>query len=503
MIAFIEELPITSGSQHGQRMKLRPWQRQIVETIYGTNDQGCRPVRTALITVARKNGKTALAAALALAHLLGPEAEPRGQIYSAAADREQAALIFREMAAIIKAVPWMDIRTNVRTFTRDIEDLVNGSFYKALSSDAPTKHGLSASFVVYDELAQAPNRDLYDVLATSVAARAEPLVIVISTQSPDPNHVMSELVSYGRQVLDGVVSDPTFAATIYTAPLDADPWSEATWFAANPALGDFRSLEEMRTSAKQAQRIPAREATFRSLYLNQPVQTDDRFIALSDWKAAEGAIDAEALKGRPCWGGLDLGSTRDLTAFCLYFPDDGGAVLPFCWCPAENLDARERDHKIPYALWAKQGFVTPTKGRAVDKRAIALTLAELATTYDIRGIAFDRWQMAELERVLAEEGVKLPLIAYGQGYKDMSPAVAALEGAILDKRLKHSGHPVLTWCMSNVVIDTDPAGNRKITKERAKEQVDLAVALAMACGLHAREPGETPFVVHSDMISFG
>ncbi|TAN52557.1 MAG: terminase large subunit, partial [Rhodospirillales bacterium] len=271
VIAFVEELKITSGRSAGKPFKLRDWQKAIIQEIYGPRDcEGRRIVRTALITMPRKNGKTGLTAALALCHLFGPEAEARGQVYSAAADRNQAAILYREMKAMIEVAPELGERAIIRDFTKSIEDAETGTVYLALSAEARSKHGFSASCIIYDELAQAPNRELYDVLTTSTGARDEPLTIVISTQTNDPHHVMTELVEYGRRVRDGVIDDPTFHATIFEAPANADPWDEATWYGCNPALGDFRSLEEMRTYAAQARRIPAREATFRNLYLNQP-----------------------------------------------------------------------------------------------------------------------------------------------------------------------------------------------------------------------------------------
>jgi len=475
-------------------MVLRPWQRAIVESIYAVDGKGKRHVRTALITMPRKGGKTALAAALALAHLLGPEAEPRGQVYSAAADKNQAAIIFREMEAIINAIPEFADRVNIQRFAKIMEDKETGSVYQALSSDAKTKHGFSASFVVYDELAQAPNRELYDVLTTSTAARAEPLAIVISTQTSDPKHIMSELVDYGQKVLTGEIKDPTFHATIYAAPDDADPWDEAVWHACNPALGDFRSLDEMRTSAEQAKRIPAREAVFRNLYLNQRVDGTARFVSSVDWRACQGVVNPDALAGMPCYGGLDLSATKDLTCLTLYFPHDG-SVLCWTWMPAEpSLFERERLDRAPYHQWKQAGCIEVFPGKCVDRMAVARKLAEVCAIYDVQGIAFDRWGMAVLQKLMADDGIVAPLEPCGQGYKDMSPCIEKLEEEILEHRLNHGGNPVLTWCISNVVVSVDPAGNRKFDKARASQRIDCAQALAMAVGLAARQPVKPPSV---------
>lgn len=497
---FIENLTITAGSHAGQPFRLRDWQKEIVRAIYEPEAAGRRVVRQALITLPRKNGKTQLAAALALVHLFGPEAEERGQVYSAAADRNQAALIFHEASAMVRADPELSAICNIIESQKRIVHYSSGSFYVANSSESRTAHGFSASCIIYDELAQAPNRKLYDVLTTSTAARAEPLTIVISTQSSDPNHVMSELVDYGRKVLDGVLTDPTFVPIIYAAPMDADPWDESVWRACNPALGDFRSLDEMRQYAEQAKHIPARESAFRALYLNQPVDADARFLSSADWQACGGAVDAEALRGRPCWGGLDLSSTRDLTALVLYFPDDDGAVLAWFWAPGENLAEREDRDRVPYRTWRDRGFIEAPPGRAIDKQAIALRLAEIGATFDVRAVAYDRWRIEDLKKQLSDDGIDLPLVPWGQGFRDMGPAVDALETAVLDGNVRHGGHPVLTWTASNAVVVTDPAGLRKIDKSKSTDRVDGLVALAMALGVHGREPGPVEYDFSRPMV---
>lgn len=489
MIAFIETLKVTAGPLAGQNFRLRDWQKAIVHGIYDpVGEDGRRLVRTALLTMARKNGKTALAAALALAHLVGPEAEPRGQVFSAAGDRDQAALIFREMEAMIFADVALSARCNVQRFAKKIEDTQTGSTYQALSSDARKAHGLSPSMIICDELAQWPGRALFDNLVTGTGARREPLLIAISTQSSNPNHIMSELVVYGRQIAEGVIDDPTFAAFIFEVPITADPWDEATWPLANPALGDYRDIDEMRQAASLARRLPAREAAFRNLYLNQPIDPDTRFVAAADWRGCTGVVDAEALRGRPCWGGLDLSSTRDLTALTLFFPEDGGAVLSWFWVPGDNLLEREERDRVPYRVWRDQGFLEAPAGRAIDRRSISRRLAEIASAYDVLGVAYDRWRIEDLKKILAEEGIDLPLVEFGQGFVSMGPAVDALEVAIIDKRLQHGGHPVLTWNLANCVVETDATGARKISKSRSVERVDGAVALAMAIGLQSRTP---------------
>lgn len=485
VIRWIEGLTITSGAHAGRPMRLRDWQKAIIRDLYRTDAAGRRVVRQALITMGRKNGKTQLAAALALAHLCGPEAEPRGQVFSAAADRGQAAIIFAEMKAFVLASPELAERVVIREFKRELEDVVTGSIYLPLSSDARKAHGLSPSFYVADELAQWPSRDLLDNLATGTGARAEPLGVVISTQSADPFSVMSELVRYAEQVRSGAVEDPTFSAHVFTVPEDADPWDEALWHLANPALGDFRSLEEMRTAAEQAKRIPAREAVFRNLYLNQPVEADERFIHGRDWDACGEPFDPAELRGRRCVAGLDLGSTSDLCGLALWFPDDH-RLLAWGFLPAAGLDAKEREDRAPYRLWREAGHVIATPGRAVNKAWVAARLREIAAEYDLQAVAFDRWGMKDLEVTLEAEGIRLPLVPHGQGFKDMGPSVGEFERLVLEGRLGHGGNPLLRWCLSNAAVETDPAGARKVTKARSRGRVDPLIAAIMAVGQAAR-----------------
>lgn len=494
VIAFIEGLKITAGAHAGRKFRLRDWQKDIVRGIYATDADGKRMVRQALVAIPRKNGKSATAAALCLAHLAGPEAEARGQCFSAAADRDQASILFREMLAMIEADEYLSDRIIVRHFNKSLEDTETGSTYQALSSDARKAHGLSPSFVVCDELAQWHGRELYDNLLTGTGARAEPLVVTISTMSADASSVMSELVAYGRQVNAGEIDDPSFHASIYAADDKADPWAEETWFACNPALGDFRSLEEMRTAAAQAQRLPAREPSFRLLYLNQAVDATARFISGRDWRAC--AAEPDDLLGQRCYLGLDLSATTDLTALVAFFPDSGD-VRAWFWAPRDGLeDAERRDH-VPYQLWARQGFLEATPGRAIDKRFVVHRLGEIVQDFDVQALAFDRWKMDEVQRYMADEGVKLTMQPWGQGFKDMSPAIDALETAILQGTLRHPSHPVLDWCMSNAVTMTDPAGNRKLVKDRSRGRIDGAVALAMSVGVAARTPPKKPSVYAS------
>ena len=490
--AFIGTLRITTGPLAGQPFRLRDWQKRIIRRVYdGSDADGRRLVRLALLTMGRKNGKTALVAALVLAHLVGPEAEPRGQVVSAAADKNQAAIVFRECKAMALADPDLSERIIVRDFAKELEDSETGSTYNALSSDVATKHGLNPSMIVYDELAQAPDRELFDVLETSMGARAQPLFWVISTQSSDPQSIMSELVDYAKDVEAGAVEDPRFAGFIYAVPDDADPFDESLWHLANPALGDFRSLDELRSYAAKARRLPGRLPKLRNLYLNQRVDTTAALIAGADWNACAGAVDPEELRGQRCYGGLDLSATRDLTAFALYFPDSGAALV-WAWAPGDTLADREKiERGVPYRQWRDAGILEAPPGRVVDKLAVALKVVELCDTFDVQGIAYDRWQIETFTAQLDAQGITLPLVKWGQGFKDMAPAIEEFENLVIGGKLRHGGNPLLTAHVAAAVCEVDPTGARKLNKRKARSRIDALQALCMACGLAARQP-ESP-----------
>ena len=490
--AFLEDLPITQGSLAGTKLRLRDWQWDFLKSVYAEDETGRRPVRTAVLSMARKNGKTQLVAGLGLCHLLGPEAESRGEVYAAANDKQQSGKTFMEMVAILDEHPELDARVNVVKFSKRIEVLHGqgkGSIFQALSADASTKQGLSPSFTIYDELGTAPKRDLYEALDTAMGARENPLLCVISTQAASDHAVMSELVDYGHKVNSGEVTDASFHMTFYGASEDDDPWHPDTWAKANPALGDFRSLEDVERQASQAQRIPSKEQAFRNLILNQRVDAHVRFLAKAEWDANAGAVDYAALSGRECWGGLDLSQSRDLTAFVLVFADDKGGfdVLPRFFLPEQGIREKAESDRVPYDLWAKQGFLTLIPGAVVDPAFVAEAIAEAGHEFKIQRIAYDRWRMEYLKREFDRLGAELPIEPFGQGFKEMGFAVDKLERLVAEGQLRHAGNPILTFCAANAVIEMDPAGNRKLAKNKSSGRIDGMVALAMALAAVDRE----------------
>lgn len=465
-------------------------------------------MRRAILSVARKNGKSALIAAIVLAHLIGPEAIPNGEIYSAANDREQASVVFRVAAQMVRADPELSAMLRVVDSTKTIACYSNGSFYRALSSESGTKHGLNPSVVIFDELAQAKSRDLYDVLDTAMGARLEPLFVTISTQSNDPEHILSKLIDDGLSA-----DDPTTVCHLYAVPEDcSDVFDPAVWKKANPALGDFRDLADFKAMAAKAQRMPAEEPKFRNLYLNQRVSPVSSLISRAEWTAC--AAPAEFERGEEVYLSLDMSAVVDLTALVMVSAGERTKVRPFSWKPEELLrDHSDRDFgsgNARYVQWAREGHLLTSPGRSINPEVVARKIAELCGTYTVRGLAYDRWRIADLlrefDRIGFEafedkgetKGAGLRLIGWGQGFRDMAPAIDALELEVIERTLEHPSNPVLTWNMANAVATMDPAGNRKIDKDKARFRIDGAVALAMALGLKARDrKDEGPSVYES------
>lgn len=489
VVAFMEDMPVTQGKLAGTKMHLRPWQiEQFLEPIFTVDDEGKRRVRTAALSMGRKNGKTGISAALALCFLVGPEAEERGEIYFCAMDKAQAAKAWAECKAMLEAHPELSQRVNIIRFSKEIEVLEGqgkGSVLKALSADADSKLGLSPSFVLCDEIGYWPKRDLFDAMDSALGARDEPLIVAISTQAKDDTHFFSEMIDYGLKIKEGEVEDESFHLAMFSAGVDDDPWSPETWAKANPALGDFLSYEQVERMAMQAQRIPSKEADFRNKVLNQRIDGTVRFIAAREWNDCNLApIDETALEGRECFGALDLSAARDLTCFLLVFPEEDGryTVLPRFFLPEFDIEGKSDTDRVPYNVWAKQpdARLTLLPGKVIDPALVAEHIADEATRFNILAIAYDRWRIEDLKRELDKLSVELPLVPFGQGYKDMSPAVDVLEVTVAQQKVNHAGNPLMRMCAANAVVTVDPAGARKLDKGKASGRIDGIVALAMA-----------------------
>jgi len=483
-VRFINDLTHTKAEWAGQPFRLRRWQEALIRTLFGTlqADRKTRQYRTCYIEIPRKNGKTELAAAIAL-YMLLVDPEPGAEIYGAAVDLEQASLAFNVAVQMLRNDPDLASAVEIIPSRRRIVHYASGSIYRAIPADAPSAHGYNASAVIYDELHAAPNRELWDVLTTSMGARRQPLTFVITTAGYDRHSICWELHAYAERVRDGVLVDPTFLPILYGAPAEADWLDEAVWRRTNPALGDFRSLDEMRTMARQAQEVPARQNTFRRLYLCQWTESESRWFDPAVW--AEGAgepVTLESLRGRRAVLGLDLSSTTDLTAAVLAVPEvDGGvrAAAQF-WLPEDHLPERVRRDRAPYDVWARDGHLTLTPGNVIDYDHVLAWVLALTEEHgiDVVDVGFDPWNATHLITRLQEAGV--PCTAVRQGFGSLSAPSKHLETLVVGRKLRHGGHPALTWCAGNVVTETDPAGNLKPSKRKSTERIDGIVALVTA-----------------------
>lgn len=504
VIEFIEQLRLTADPWTGEYFILREWQREIIRAWYATDENGRLLVKTGLLSVARKNGKTGLCAGLAACHLFGPETVNRGEIVVGATDSDQSGLIFRELVAFIEDNREFRAVCNIRRQEKTIENRNNGTIFKALSSDAKKAHGLNPTVVILDELAQwgdGVGRRLYDALTTGSGVRRDPLKFIIGTQSADDNALMSGLVDYAQKVQDGDISDPKFSGFVYQIPDDADAYDEANWVLANPAIDDFRNRDDMRDLAEKARRLPTLDSTYRNLFCNQRTMAEPGLITKKEWKAC---FSMDRLrKGEEIYLAGDLSAVADLTALVAVSATDNDRVKAWFWKPGDLIGEQTETDHIPYDQWTKDGWITAPKGRTIDYRHVAKTLAQISKDYKIIGFAYDRWRIdilkSELERIgmhsyedadAVKNGIRF--IPWGQGYRDMAPAIDAFESSVLEGRLKHDGNPVLAMCVANAKVDMDPAGNRKLDKSATRFRIDGAVALAMAVGLKAKNSKKAP-----------
>ncbi len=474
---FAECLTHTTGEWRGQPFVLSEWQAKIVRDIFGwKRPDGTRRYRTVFIIVPRKAGKTTLAAGLAL-FALYCDNEPGAQVINAAADREQAALCFEAARQMVEAESELLSRSEV--YKRAIVTPDSGSSYKVISSEAYSKHGLNASFIGADELHAWPGRELWDVLTTSTGARRQPLTVVTTTAGYDRHSLCYELYDHACKVRDGIVKDDSFLPVIFEAGKD-DNWKDpATWAKAHPGLGVSVKVDYFEQECAKAQAMPAYENTFRRLLLNQWTEQDSRWLSMDAWDACSDALPD--LTGAECFGGLDLASTTDITALVLAFPMGSRVhLIPHFWIPREAMQARVRRDRVPYDLWAQQGFVTVTEGAVTDYDFVRKDINRLAEKYVIRDIAFDRWNATQISTQLAGDG--FTMTGFGQGFASMSAPTKELERRIVGKELNHAGHPVLRWMASNVTVEMDAAGNLKPSKAKSTERIDGIVAACMAIG---------------------
>ena len=482
-VAFIESLCHTKGTWAGKHFELIDWQEQIVRDIFGIlKPNGYRQFNTAYVEIPKKQGKSELAAAIALLLTCG-DGEERAEVYGCAADRNQAKIVFDVAVDMVKFCPALSRRVKILESQKKLIYKPTNSSYQVLSADVANKHGFNTHGVIFDELHTQPNRKLYDVMTQgSGDARMQPLYFLITTAGNDTNSICYEIHQKAKDIEKGNKIDPTFYSVIYGADESEDWTDPKVWRKANPSLGITVAEEKVRAACESAKQNPGEENAFRQLRLNQWVKQSVRWMPMDKWDLCAGKIREEELEGRVCYGGLDLSSTTDITAFSLVFPprddEEEYIILPYFWIPEDTLDLRvKRDH-VPYDVWQRQGYLQTTEGNVVHYGYIEKFIEELGKKFNIREIAFDRWGAVQMVQNL--ENMGFTVVPFGQGFKDMSPPTKELMKLTLEKKLVHGGHPILRWNMDNVFIKTDPAGNIKADKEKSTEKIDGVIATIMA-----------------------
>ena len=482
-VLFIENLSHTKGKWEHQPFFLLPWQEQIVRDIFGVvKKDGTRQFKQAYIEIPKKNGKSELAAAIAL-YMLYADNEPSAEVYGAAADRQQASIVFDVAKRMVEMQDSLRRRSKIKMSSKRLINFDNSGFYQVLSADVVTKHGLNISALVFDELHTQPNRNLYDVLTKgSGDAREQPLYFYITTAGVNRNSICYELHQKAKAIIDGKKIDHTFYPVIYGLELDDDWHNEENWFKANPSLGQTIKLENIREAYQDALSNLAEENIFRQLRLNTWVSGNTRWMRMEDWDKCAFPVDIDKLKGRECYAGLDLSSSTDITAFVLVFPpedeDDKYQIVPYFWIPEDTIDLRVRRDHVPYDIWKGKGTIMSTEGNVIHYGFIEKFIEELGMKFNIKEIAFDRWGAIQMTQNL--ESMGFTVVPFGQGYKDMSGPTKRLMELVLGKEIAHNGNEPLRWMIDNVVVKTDPAGNIKMDKEKSEERIDGAVALVMA-----------------------
>jgi phage terminase large subunit-like protein len=481
VIAFIERYCLTpEGKNVGKPLRLMKFQKRFILDVYDNPNGTAR----AYLSIARKNGKTVLIAAIVLAHVVGPEARQNSQIISGARSREQAALVFNAAEKMVRLNPDLAKIVKIIPSTKRIVGLTMNVEYKAISAEAGTAHGLSPVVAILDEVGQVkgPKDAFVEAITTAQGAHDYPLLLAISTQAATDGDLFSVWLDDAEKS-----KDPRIVCHLYTAPESCDIQDREAWAVANPAMGEFRSLQDLEDFAAIAARNPADENSFRWLFLNQRIEASSPFVSKNVWQSCAGPV--ADLVGLEVYGGLDLSEVSDLTA-CVFVGRREGVfhVKPTFWLPGDNLAEKSRSDRVPYDVWKREGYLVGAPGRTVDYEFVARWLYAQFQILNIRKLAFDRWNWRHFKPWLlaagfTEEQLDAHFVEFGQGFQSMSPALRDLEAELLNGRLAHGGHPVLTMCAANAVVQSDPAGNRKLSKAKSTGRIDGMVALAMAMGV--------------------
>ena len=493
-VTFIENLCHTKGKWAGTPFWLLPWQEQLIRDIFGiVKPDGNRQFRTAFVEICKKVGKSELAAAVAL-YLLYADNEPSAEVYGAAADRQQASIVFDVAKQMVEMSPALMKRSKLMGATKRIVNYSNAGYYQVLSAEVGGKHGFSVSGLVFDEIHTQPNRQLYDVLTKgSSDARQNPLHFIITTAGNDRHSIAFELHTKAVDILEGRRVDPTFYPVVYGLKDDEDWEDEANWYKVNPSLGYTVDIERLRDAYREAKQNPADEITFKWLRCNMWVSSTVAWIPDAIYMRGNEPIDMDALAGRDCYAGLDLSSTGDITDLGLIFPprdeEDKFVLLPYFWIPEETIPRRVKANSVPYDIWEKQGYIMSTEGNVIHYDFIEKFIMDLSEKYHNLEIAVDRWNATQMIQNLEGEG--FTIVPFGQGFSSMSAPTKEFYRLLMEGRFIHGGNPVLRWMAGNVVIDTDPAGNIKVTKAKSKEKIDGIVSAIMPLDRCIRLEGQS------------
>lgn len=492
-VTFIENLCHTKGKWAGTRFWLLPWQEQLIRDIFGiVKPDGNRQFRTAFVEICKKVGKSELAAAVAL-YLLYADNEPSAEVYGAAADRQQASIVFDVARQMVEMSPALMKRSKLMSATKRIVNYGNAGFYQVLSAEVGSKHGFSISGLVFDEIHTQPNRQLYDVLTKySSDARQNPLHFIITTAGNDRHSIAFELHTKAIDIIEGRRVDPTFYPVVYGLKDDEDWEDEANWYKVNPSLGYTVDIERLRDAYREAKQNPADEITFKWLRMNMWVSSTTSWIPDAIFMKGNEPIDMRMLEGRECYAGLDLSSTGDITALVLMFPprdaDEKYILVPYFWVPEETIPQRVKANSVPYDVWEKQGYLLATEGNVIHYDFIEKFICDLAEKYHILEIAVDRWNATHMIQNLEDQG--FTMVPFGQGFASMSTPTKEFYRLLMEGQIIHAGHPVLRWMAGNVVVETDAAENIKVTKAKSREKIDGIVASIMALDRCLRNEGE-------------
>lgn len=488
---YREVLYLNGGEYEGVPFNVLGWQAFILGCLFGwKGEDGFRRFRQAYVETGKGSGKSPLAAGIGLYGLIA-DREPRAEIYAAATKKDQAMILFRDAVAMVDMSPHLATRihkSGSRGKEWNLAYHEADSFFRPISAD-DGQSGPRPHIGLIDEIHEHRTAAVVEMLRAGTKSRREALIFMITNSGTDKTSVCYDYHDYGVKVAAGQLLDDSFFSFICSLDEGDDPFQdEVCWAKANPSLdAGIPGLKYLREQVTQARGMPSKEATVRRLNFCQWVESATPFIGADVWfKAEDKSFDENSLIGRRCWGGLDLGSTQDLTALVLVFEptaaDPYWRLRPWFWIPGDHLSEKERKDRVPYIAWREAGWLEALPGKAINKLAIIRQLAEVASLYDLQSIAFDRWRIEDLIMLMDQEGISLPLEPFGQGFKDMSPALDEFEGRLIDERLRHNGNPVMTWCAANAVTSSDPAENRKIDKKKATGRVDGIVAGIMSVG---------------------